>query len=90
MLQSTTTTQFTVNVNSPFPSTKNGRRSLKKVSNALRLSSDGIRLHLAEVRVDRRVEQQVRGDPVPQIAADRDVLASAEVGSSLQVLARSW
>ena len=41
MLQSTTTTQFTVKVNSPFPSTKKGRFSSKKVSNAVRLSSEG-------------------------------------------------
>lgn len=41
MLQSTTTTQFTLKAKVPFPSTKKGRRSPKKVSKAPRLSSEG-------------------------------------------------
>jgi hypothetical protein len=41
VLQSTTTTQFTGKAKSPFPSTKNGRCSAKKVSKAPRLSTEG-------------------------------------------------
>ena len=46
--------------NVPEPSTKNGRRSGKNVSNASRFTTAGIGFDLAEVRIGRRRQRQAR------------------------------
>src|SRR5205823_8835448 len=89
VLQSLTAVQFTSNRKMPAPCTKNGRCSLKKVSNAVRLSTAGSASTWPKsgLTVASRVRFDATGNPDFRQVEAAPAVRSAEHTSELHSLA---
>ena len=63
------------------PSTKKGAPLFEPRLEVGQVDDSGVHLHLSEIRIDRAVERQVRGEPVGQVHPGApDIVGSGRVG----------